>query len=74
MYLTDEDLLRTLRDSADHLNIDEKTGESGLIIIKENVKTVGLYLDKEDNSVVRTPVHFRNIFEEAGLEILHSSY
>ena len=43
-------------------------------MIKENVKTMNLYLDKDDNSVVRSPVHFRKIFEEAGLEILHSSY
>ena len=74
MYLTDDDLLKSLRDSADHLNIHETTGESGLIIVKENVKTVGCFMDKADNSVVRTPIHFQKIFEEAGLEVLHKSY
>ena len=74
MYLTDEDLLKSLRDSAENLTIDEKTGESGLIVVKENTKDAGMYVDKEDNSVVRTPVHFKSIFIEAGLAILHTSF
>ena len=55
MYLTDQDLVRALRHTADHLTICEKTGESGLIFIKENVKRDGFYVDKEDNSVIRSP-------------------
>ena len=73
MYLTDDDLVKSLKDCSDNLTVDEKTGEKGLIIVKENVKNAGLYVDKEDNSVVRTPVHFNSIFQEAGLEVLHQS-
>lgn len=43
-------------------------------MVKENVKTSGIYLDKEDNSVIRSITHFKAIFEAAGLEILHGSY
>ena len=74
MYLTDDDLIKALKDSVAHLTISETTGQSGLIIIKENVKAAGVYLDKEDNSLIRSPLHFKAIFEAAGLEILHASY
>jgi len=74
MYLTDEDLIKALKESADHLSISEVTGQSGLIFIKENVKNKGFYVDKEDNSLIRSIDYFNKIFEAAGLEILHSSY
>ena len=55
------------------LTKDEKTGESGLIVIKENVKDAGIMHDSEDNSVIRSIYHFECIFDEAGLKVLHSS-
>ena len=73
MYLTDKDLVQALRHTADHLTICEKTGESGLIFIKENIKRDGFYVDKEDNSVIRSQVYFKAIFDAAGLEIIHES-
>ena len=67
MYLTDEDLINSLKDSQEHLTTSESTGRSGLIVIKENVKSSGVYLDKEDNSLIRSPLHFKAIFDAAGL-------
>lgn len=73
MYLTDEDLIKALKDSADHLTVDPETGRSGLIFVKENVKNNGFVVDKDDNSVIRSVVYFNQIFEASGLEIMHSS-
>ena len=73
MYLTDADLLAALKKTADHLVIDED-GNSGLVIVKENVKSHGVYLDKEDNSLIRSIKHFEAIFKDAGLEVLHGSF
>ena len=77
MYLTDDDMIAGLKKCIDNLTTSEDTGDSGLIVIKENVTenhadTV-LYIDKEDNSCVRSPKHYRRAFEAAGLEILHCS-
>ena len=74
MYLTDDDLVASFKNCADSLTIDEKTGQSGLIFIKENVKDKGAYLDKEDNCIIRNPIHFKLIWEAAGLECIHASY
>ena len=74
MYLTDDDLVTSFKNCADSLTIDETTGQSGLIFVKENVKDSGAYLDKEDNCVIRNPIHFKLIWEAAGLECIHASY
>ena len=74
MYLTDKDLLHILKKCAENVTIDETTGKSGLVVIKENVRNVGYYVDKEDNSIIRSPLHFAKIFDAVGLEILHKSY
>ena len=74
MYLTDDDLIDGLKKCGENLTINPKNGSSGLIFIKENVKNTGCYLDKEDNSLIRSPVHFNAICEAAGLEILDKSY
>jgi len=50
------------------------TEESGIIVIKENVKSKGAYLDKEDHSLIRSPMYFQAIFDTCGLEVVHSSY
>ena len=76
MYLTDEDLIKGLLDCIDALTINEETGESGLIIVKDNVKDAGkdMRLDREDNSVTRSIEHYNNLFESVGLEKLHGSF
>ena len=74
MYLTDKDLLHILKKCVENVNIDESTGKSGLIVIKENVKESGYFVDKDDNCIIRSHLHFAKIFEAVGLEILHKSY
>ena len=74
MYLTDDDLIAALKESADHLTTHPETGHSGLIFVKENVKNRDFVVDKDDNSVIRSVIYFNKIFEAAGLEIIHSSY
>ena len=71
MYLTDEDLVQSLQKCVDNLTIDEETGKSGLIVVKENVKDIGLCVDREDNSVIRSIVHFNLIYAKVGLTVLH---
>jgi len=58
MYLTDEDMIKGMKDCANNLTISKETGQSGLIIVKENVMSEGFYLDREDNSSTRTIKHF----------------
>lgn len=70
MYLTDEDLIKGLKDCAANLTTSEKTGQSGLLVIKENVKTTGFFFDRADNSSTRSITHFKTAFEASGLEIL----
>jgi protein N-terminal methyltransferase len=43
----------------------------GLIFVKENVQPEKFLVDREDNSIMRTDEHFKYLFENAGLEILH---
>jgi hypothetical protein len=73
MYLTDDDLVFSLQKCVEHLSFDKSTGNSGLIVIKENVKDIGLCFDREDNSVIRSVIHFNLIFEKVGLKVLHTS-
>lgn len=70
MYLTDEDLIKGLKDCAANLTVSEESGKSGLIIVKENVTSAGFYFDREDNSSTRTIAHFETSFAACGLEIL----
>ena len=73
MYLTDKDLIESLMRCRRNLTVDKKTGNSGLIIVKENIKASGCYLDREDNSLIRSPMYFKAIFDTCGLEILTTS-
>jgi len=74
MYLTDKDLIDSLMRCRNNVTMNKETGKSGLIIVKENVKSTGCHLDKEDNSIIRSPMYFKAIFDTCGLEILHTSY
>ena len=71
MYLTDDDLVKSLKQCAEQLTNGENG--SGLIVIKENVKEAGIHYDSEDNSVIRSIFHFECIFDAAGLKVIHSS-
>lgn len=66
MYLTDADLLKFLVDCKENLTVSEDKKKSGMIFVKENVSDKGFYLDKTDNSLVRSDQHFMTLFEEAG--------
>ena len=65
MYLTDDDLIKALKDCMANLTISEETGQSGLIIVKDNVKDTGvtMHLDREDNSVTRSIEHYNALFD-----------
>lgn len=75
MYLTDADVLKVLKRLARGLS------SGGILLVKENVSTPGVltYFDRPDGeqwgegdqqgptSVVRTNVHYEDLFERAGL-------
>lgn len=67
--MTDEALLEFFRKCADHL-----VDENSMIFAKENVHDSGFYVDKEDNSVVRSDKLFFEIFEEAGFKVVKHMY
>ena len=49
-YLTDDDLIKFLHKCKANL----VNQQSGMVFIKENVHDHGFYVDKDDNSVVRS--------------------
>ena len=51
--------------------VDKK---NGMIFAKENVHDTGFYLDKDDNSVVRSDKIFEELFEQAGLQVVAHIY
>lgn len=69
-YLTDEDLMIFLKKCKDHLVDHAKS----MIFIKENVHDTGFYVDKEDNSVVRSDKLFEALFERAGFSVVKHIY
>ena len=69
-YLTDEDMLKFLQKSIDNLT-DKATG---MIFVKENVHDTGFYVDKSDNSVVRSNKLFEELFEQMGLTVVRHIY
>ena len=67
--MTDEDLLRFLVKCKESL-----ADETSMIFVKENVHDSGFYVDKDDNSVVRSDRIFQDIFEEAGFQVVKHIY
>ena len=71
-YLTDEDLLAFLRSCARAL----RDPHNGLVYVKENMlvhqsdEDVSFNFDASDSSVTRTEAHFRQIFTNAGFDIV----
>ena len=45
-----------------------------MIFVKENVHDIGFYVDKDDNSVVRSDKLFEELFEEAGFTVVKHIY
>jgi protein N-terminal methyltransferase len=64
MYLTDADMETFLE------RIQPSLTFTGLIIVKENIKTRGFYLDKEDNSLARSDFLYKEAFRKAGLRVI----
>ena len=72
MYLTDDDLIKTLVNCRNNLTENQEKG--GIIVVKENIKSTSAHLDKEDTSLLRSVEYFNAIFATAGLEVIHQSY
>lgn len=72
MYLHDKDFIKTLTKCRESLT--RKGAKTGLIFVKENAKAAGALLDKSDNSIARSELHFKIIFDTCGLKIIHKSY
>ena len=73
MYMTDKDAVAFLKRASQHL------APNGKIFVKDNLGTQDLSAPKEygsfdadDHSLCRTYLHYKSIFEEAGLKILES--
>jgi protein N-terminal methyltransferase len=45
-----------------------------MMFVKENVHDFGFYVDKEDNSVVRSDKLFESLFERAGFTVVKHIY
>jgi len=71
MYLFDEDLLKFFKKAHKHLKRDRKDStKTGLIFVKENILRKKCIVEETDSSVTRPLVLYRQIFKEAGFEIL----
>lgn len=68
-YLTDEDLQTFLIKCRENLADD-----NSMIFVKENVHESSFYVDKDDNSVVRSDDLFQEIFEKAGFTVVKHIY
>ena len=44
--------------------------EGGCIFFKENTVTSGFVLDKDDNSITRSDAQYRQLFRDAGMELV----
>ena len=44
--------------------------ETGVIIVKENIKKKGFKVDKDDNSLIMSDFLYREAFERSNLEII----
>lgn len=65
-HLTDRDFIRFFQRSKDGL----KPG--GIFVLKENIARTGFVVDKEDSSVTRSDSHFRDLFQQTGLNIIRT--
>jgi hypothetical protein len=66
MYITDDDAIGFLLNAKENL-VDP---ENSLIVVKENVNKDEFFLDKSDNSLVRTNEMFKHMFDTVGLTVI----
>ncbi|KAI8468749.1 MAG: alpha-N-methyltransferase NTM1 [Monoraphidium minutum] len=67
LYLTDADALALFERCKTGLSQD------GVIVVKENICKEGFVVDKEDNSLTRSHAYMLELFESAGLQVLHAA-
>jgi len=68
LYLADDDLVQFL------VRCKRSLRDRGVICVKENVVLKGNWVvDKEDNSIARTDTQYKDIFERAGLKVIHET-
>ncbi|KAK3034386.1 hypothetical protein RJ639_033990, partial [Escallonia herrerae] len=65
-HLADDDLVSFFKRAKAGL----KPG--GLFVMKENVARTGFVLDKDDKSITRSDLYFKELFSQCGLHILKS--
>jgi protein N-terminal methyltransferase len=63
-YLVDDDLVAFLQRCVEGLE------PGGIIIVKENISRDGFILDREDTSITRSDLQYRQIFHRAGLKLV----
>ncbi|KFG62070.1 putative protein c9orf32 [Toxoplasma gondii RUB] len=64
LYLTDADLIDLLKRCSAALT------DGGVICVKENIGELGFEIDKQDNSIMRTDKHYKQLFRQAGMRLL----
>ncbi|XP_058196097.1 alpha N-terminal protein methyltransferase 1 isoform X2 [Rhododendron vialii] len=65
-HLTDDDFVSFFKRAKDGLK------PAGLFVLKENIARTGFVLDKEDRSVTRSDLYFKELFDRCGLHIYKS--
>mmetsp|Transcript_13417 Transcript_13417/g.18341 ORF Transcript_13417/g.18341 Transcript_13417/m.18341 type:complete len:267 (+) Transcript_13417:163-963(+) len=63
-HLTDEDFIHFFSRCAAGLKPD------GIVVVKENNCKEGFIVDKDDSSVTRSDVYFRDLFQRSGFQII----
>lgn len=63
-YLVDDDLVAFMKRCITGLE------PNGIIIVKENISRDGFILDRDDTSITRTDLQYRQIFDRAGLKLV----
>ncbi|KAJ3670037.1 hypothetical protein LUZ60_010361 [Juncus effusus] len=62
-HLTDQDFISFFKRAKAGLK------PNGFFIVKENISRTGFVLDKDDQSITRSDLYFRDLFEQCGLYI-----
>lgn len=68
IYLTDADFIAFLKRAKTSLN------PSGIIVIKDNIlRSEGFWVDRSDNSIIRSDIFMRSLFARSGLSVLQAN-
>eukprot|EP00172_Hildenbrandia_rubra_P001575 Plantae.Rhodophyta-Hildenbrandia_rubra.ctg21364.p1 GENE.Plantae.Rhodophyta-Hildenbrandia_rubra.ctg21364~~Plantae.Rhodophyta-Hildenbrandia_rubra.ctg21364.p1 ORF type:complete len:276 (-),score=73.09 Plantae.Rhodophyta-Hildenbrandia_rubra.ctg21364:2166-2993(-) len=65
IYLTDEDVVSFLCRCCSALV------DGGVVVIKDNLSSDGFVFDEVDMSIMRSELHLRDLFVQAGLKVVH---